>query len=88
MPVNPAYVDSSITLDVRKITLETNDRRFLILRFYPASYENKIEKSPVHTVYFTSPDDTDFEYMKGNIENGDTYVLMEAKKNAKDDTTE
>jgi len=26
--------------------------------------------------------------MKGNIENGDTYVLMEAKKNAKDDTTE
>jgi hypothetical protein len=39
-------------------------------------------------VYFTPPDDTDFEYLKGNIENGDTYVLMEAKKNAKDDTTE
>ncbi len=62
---------------------------FLIMRFYPGSYANKIEKSPVHTVYFSSPEDhTQFEYLKGNIEHGDVYVLMEAKKNAKDDTTE
>ncbi len=28
MPVSPSYVDSSITIDVRKVTLETNDRNF------------------------------------------------------------
>lgn len=81
MTCNVTYIDSSVTLECSKITIETKDESFIVIRFYDDQ-----SQSAVHKVYLAPPLDSKFEYFSGKIESGDNYILMEAV-NAPDDTT-
>ncbi len=81
MPCNVGFIDSSITIQCSKVTVEKKVESFIVIRFFDD------QREAVHKVYLAPPVDSNFEYFNGKIETGDNYILMEAV-NASDDSTE